>query len=39
MGQENDIYDILERKNAYLKQKIKKQQVQKVKKLQFFERG
>ena len=36
IGQENVFYDILERKNAFLSQK---QEVQKVKKLMFFQRG
>ena len=36
IGQENVFYDILERKNAFLSQK---QEVQKVKKLTFFQRG
>ena len=36
IGQENVFYDILERKNAFL---IQKQEVQKVRKLTFFQRG
>ena len=36
IGQENVFYDILERKNAFQSQK---QEVQKVKKLMFFQRG
>ena len=37
IGQENVFYDILERKNAFLG--YKKEEVQKVEKLTFFQRG
>ena len=37
IGKENVFYDILERKNAFLG--YKKQEVQKVEKLTFFQRG
>ena len=37
IGQENVFYDILERKNAFLG--YKKEQVEKVEKLRFFQRG
>ena len=37
IGQENVFYEILERKNAFLG--YKKQEVQKVEKLTFFQRG
>ena len=36
-GQENVFYDILERTNAFLG--LKKQELQKVEKLTFFQRG
>ena len=37
LGQENVFYDILKRKNAFLR--YKKKEVQKVEKLTFFARG
>ena len=37
IGQENVFYDILERKNAFLG--YKNQEVEKVEKLKFFQRG
>ena len=37
IGQQNVFYDILEGKNAFLG--YKKQEVQKIKKLRFFQRG
>ena len=39
IGQEKVFYDILERKNAFLRYKNKSKKVQKVEKLKFFQRG
>ena len=39
IGQEKVFYDILERKNAFLRYKKKSKKVQKFEKLKFFQRG